>query len=129
MRTNVDERRVVAYAFLTTCGGGFPEDPHVALDVLRRDLGILPEKAIEIAAGARSLGIVSKVDKEDSLDCLHVRWDIEVDFDDPETKDMADERSMEIAIGMFAACIEHLCPACIDKMIENLDFSTLGQDL
>jgi hypothetical protein len=55
-RMSRDERRVVAVAFLHGCPAEFPDNVHLATDLIRRHTSFTPSKIRRLLGGIRSLG-------------------------------------------------------------------------
>ena len=93
MRMTLDERRLVAHLFQEGCHTQLPDNVHISLDILRRDLGLTPTAVIENLRAMTSIGFEGEVKSDDDHgdDMLFVRWIDTMTYRD----DFTDEFSYE----------------------------------
>jgi hypothetical protein len=129
-RMTVQERNLLAEIFVIGCKEELPENVHVSLDLVRRDLEVAPAECLTLLRGMRSLGVMvalRRAEDGDPVDELVVvSWNDSTSYDeDSVAEDMSFERSTEIAVRMVelgnSYCAEHTLAA-----IEQLDFSELS---
>jgi hypothetical protein len=129
-RMTKPERALLASIFTSGCPTEMPENIHIELDLIKRDLGYSPAEASEILKGMRSLGIKHEIrfDHEDhSEHIVVVRWrDKKVREPESMVRTYANEHSTEIAVAMLRVGVKHLCRECAIKCFEELDFSKLA---
>ncbi len=129
MRMTVDERRLVIHIFTEGCRTQLPDNIHINLDIVRRDLGIAPTALVERLRAMASIGFEEEIrsDEEHGDDVLVVRWVDLIAYEDDFTIDFADEKATEVAVQMLDVGIgDERCQPCTEQCIDNLDFSLLA---
>lgn len=129
MRMTVDERRLVAHIFAEGCRTQLPDNIHISLDILRRDLDIAPTAIIERLRAMASLGFEEEIKSEadHAEEVVVVRWVDTMTYDDDFTNDVADERAIEVAMRMLdVGSGDEGCRQCAEQCVESLDFSLLA---
>jgi hypothetical protein len=129
MRMTVDERRLVVHIFAEGCRTQLPENIHISLDLVRRDLCIAPTALVERLRAMASIGFEEEIrfDEEHGDDVLVVRWVDTITYEDGFTVDFADGRATEIAVRMLDVGIgDEGCQQCAEQCIDSLDFSLLA---
>jgi hypothetical protein len=129
MRMTVDERRLVAHIFSEGCRTQLPGNIHISLDIMCRDLGIVPSALVERMRAMASIGFEEEIrsDDEHGDDVLVVRWVDTITYEDDFTNDFAYERATEVAVRMLDLGIgEDGCRQCAEQCIDSLDFSLLA---
>jgi hypothetical protein len=129
MRMTVDERRLVVHIFAEGCRTQLPENIHISLDIVRRDLGIAPTALVERLRAMASIGFEEEIrsDEEHGDDVLVVRWVDTITYEDDFTVDFADGRATEVAVRMLDVGIgDEGCQQCAEQCINSLDFSLLA---
>lgn len=130
IRMSVDERKLVAHLFSQGCQTQLPDNVHIEMDIVRRDLGITPTEVIECLRAMASLGFDYEVrtvaDHED--DVLVVRWTDMRAYDEGSlVENFSFERATEVAVVMLDVGLgDDGCMQCADNCIESLDFSLLS---
>ncbi|MGA9309109.1 MAG: hypothetical protein WBV74_01915 [Pseudonocardiaceae bacterium] len=103
----VEERRLIAHLFAEGCQTELPDNVHVSMDIVRRDLGITPTDLVERLRVMSSLGIEQqvRVDKDhDGDDMIVVRWLDLMTYDDEFTEDFSHENATGVAVAMLDVC-------------------------
>jgi hypothetical protein len=113
-RATPDERRLIGYVFFNACSHDDQlTDPHVVLDVMRRDVGVGVAEIIEVFRGLRSLGFTWSVKEhrnEDGVEeTLHVTWNDVIDYKNRKTGAYAEGNSTRVAVAMVLGSLEHYC--------------------
>lgn len=129
IRMTVEERRLVAQVFSEGCRTRLPDDVHISLDVVRRDLGLAPAAVVESLRAMSSLGFEheTRADEEHGDDMLKVRWIDTVSYEDDFTAELADARATEVAVRMLGVGSgDQGCRKCAEQCVEELDFSFLS---
>ncbi|GAA3747225.1 hypothetical protein GCM10022239_23400 [Leifsonia bigeumensis] len=129
LRMSKPERSLVASIFAVGCTSEMPDNVHIELDLLRRDLGVTPAEAIATLKGMSSIGIEveERHDEEGHGDMITVRWlDMRVHEIDSLTENYSFTRSTEIAAAMLEVGLDHYCMQCARDRVEELDFSDLA---
>jgi hypothetical protein len=129
MRMTVDERRLVARIFAEGCRTQLPDNIHISLDILRRDLDIAPTAIIERLRAMASLGFEVEIrsDEDHAEDVVVVRWVDTMTYDDDFIDDFAHERSIKVAVGMLdVGSGDEGCRQCAEQCVDSLDFSLLA---
>ena len=129
MRMTVDERRLVAHIFAEGCRTQLPDNIHISLDIMRRDLEITPTALVERMRAMASIGFEEEIrsDEEHGDDVLVVRWTDTITYEDDLTIDIANERATEVAVRMLDVGIgDDCCRQCAEQCIDSLDFSSLA---
>ncbi|MEU6492666.1 TIR domain-containing protein [Streptomyces sp. NPDC046984] len=126
-RMTVDERELVAFIFLNGCPSQMPKNMHIELELVRRELGLPFQEAIEKLRGLSTLGFNIEtregVDHESEL-VVVVDWDDRsmASHGDP----YAEEYSTLVADKIFDVGAGDNCDTCFKNCIELLDFSSLS---
>jgi hypothetical protein len=130
MRMTVDERRLIAHLFAEGYRTQLPDNVHLSLDIVRRDLGVAPTEVVERVRAMTSLGFEQEVrpDEDHGDDVLVVRWLDTMRYDDNEVaEEFSIERPTEIAVTMLDVGIgDDGCRQCMENCVESLDFSLLA---
>lgn len=129
MRMTVNERSLVVHIFADGCRTQLPNNVHISLDIVRRDLGIAPTALVGRLRAMASIGFEEKIrsDEERGDDVLVVRWIDTITYEDDFTIDFADERATEVAVRMLDVGIgDEGCQQCAEQCIDSLDFSLLA---
>jgi hypothetical protein len=129
MRMTLDERRLVAHLFGEGCRTQLPENIHISLDIVRRDLGMTPTAIVETIRAMTSIGFEQEIrpDEDHGDDVLVVRWVDTVTYKDDLTIDFADERATEVAVRMLeVGSGDEGCRQCAEQCVDSLDFSLLA---
>jgi len=129
IRMSVEERRLIAQIFAEGCRTQLPNNIHISLDIVRRDLGIAPAAVVESLRGMTSLGFEEEIRSDDDHgdDVIVVRWIDTITYDDVVISDFADDRATEVAVRMLDVGIgDDGCKECARQCIEDLDFSLLA---
>ena len=129
MRMTAEERRLVAHLFAEGCRTQLPDNIHISLDIVRRDLGIAPTAVVETMRAMASIGFEQEIrpDEDHGDDVLVVRWIDTVSYKDDFTTDFADERATEVAVRMLdVGSGDERCRQCAEQCIDSLDFSLLA---
>jgi hypothetical protein len=129
VRTTGEERKLLAHLFAEGCWTQLPDNVHISLDIVRRDLGITPSDVIERLTGMSSLGFDSEVrdDPEHGDDVIVVRWVDTVAYNDEFKADFSDSRATEVAVRMLdVGSGDDGCSQCARNCIDSLDFSLLA---
>ena len=129
IRMTIEERRLIAHIFAEGCRTQLPNNIHISLDIVRRDLGIAPAAVVESLRGMTSLGFEEEIRSDDDHgdDVIVVRWIDTITYDDAFTSDFADDRATEVAVRMLDVGIgDDGCKECARQCIEDLDFSLLA---
>jgi len=129
MRMTVDERKLIAHLFQEGCHTHLPDNVHISLDILRRDLGMTPTAVIESLRAMTSIGFEGEVkpDNDHGDDMLFVRWIDTMAYKDKFTDEFSDDRAMEVAVRMLLVGMgDEGCKQCAEQCVESLDFSLLA---
>lgn len=129
MRMTGDERRLVAHIFAQGCRTQLPDNVHISLDIVRRDLGVPPSSVIEQLRAMTSLGFEQEVrpDEDHGDDVIVVRWIDTVSYGDDLIADFAEERATDVAVRMLdVGSGDEGCRQCAENCIDSLDFSLLA---
>lgn len=129
IRMTVEERRLIAEIFIEGCHTQLPDNIHISLDLVRRDLGIAPAAAVDSLQGMASIGFGEELrpDEEHGDDVVVVRWADTITYDDEFVADFSDERATEVAVRMLEVGVgDDGCRECTRQCIEDLDFSLLA---
>ncbi len=129
-RMSSDERVIVATVFQSGCPGEMPENMHMSLDRMRRQLGRPVSQIIETLSGIGSLGFSFNVrESHDSPDELAsdgplavLSWSNRTIGDE----EGFDGEPMVVADTMFDIVRESYCEEHGVQAIENLDFGSLA---
>ena len=129
IRMTTEERRLVAHVFAEGCRTQLPDNIHVSLDIVRRDLGIAPTAVVETMRAMASIGFEQEIrpDEDHGDDVLVVRWIDTISYKDDFTIDFAEERATEVAVRMLdVGSGDEGCRQCAEQCIDSLDFSLLA---
>lgn len=129
MRMTGDERRLVARIFAEGCRTQLPDNIHISLDILRRDLDVAPTAIIERLRAMASLGFEEEIrsDEDHLEDVVVVRWLDTMTYDDDFTNDFSHERAIEVAVRMLdVGSGDEGCRQCAENCVDELDFSLLA---
>jgi hypothetical protein len=129
IRMTIDERKLVAHLFAEGCRTQLPDNVHLSLDIVHRDLGIAPTEVIERIRAMTSLGFEQEVrpDVDHDDDVLVVRWVDTMRYDDELTEELSFERATEVAVRMLdIGAGDEGCKQCADQCVQALDFSLLA---
>jgi hypothetical protein len=130
IRMSEDERKLIAHIFAEGCRSEMPENVHISLDILRRDLGIAPTELMERLGGMVSIGFEAELRPSDDHDdeVVVVTWSDMIHYSDDEfTEGFAFERSTEVAIRMLdVGAGDERCRTCAEQCLQKLDFSLLS---
>ena len=133
IRMTVEERRLVAHLFGEGCRSELPDNIHMSLDIVRRDLGIAPADTMERLRGLHSLGFEEEIreDKEEhGDDVIVLRWSDTIRHDDKLTQEYAFEWSTEVAVTMLdVGKGDEGCAHCAQNCVDDLDFGGLSSTL
>ncbi|OAT69690.1 hypothetical protein AWB85_20085 [Mycobacteroides immunogenum] len=140
-RMTTEERDLIAEIMGVGCTEELPDNVHVSLDLIRRDIGMAPAEVLETLRSLSSVGVrvttaevqsdEEGIDDEDSgheaSDLIAIQWDDTTYYDDEHVMGYAVERSTEVAWAMLTLggsyCLDHGRDA-----IKRLDFSALASD-
>jgi hypothetical protein len=126
-RMTVDERELVALIILNGCPSQMPENMHIEVEIVRRDLGLPFQETIEKLRRLSTLGfnIETREGLEHESELIVV-----VDWDDRSmTSDgdpFAEEYSTLVADKVLDVGTGDGCTTCYKNCIEFLDFSNLS---
>ena len=129
MRMTIDERRIVAYLFQAGCHTQLPDNVHISLDLIRRDLGMTPSAVIENLRAMTSIGFEAEVQRDDDHgdDMLFVRLIDTMTYKDEFIDEFSADRAMDVAVQMMLVGMgDEGCKQCADQCVESLDFSLLA---
>jgi hypothetical protein len=129
LRMTVEERRLIAHVFAEGCRTQLPDNVHISLDIVRRDLGIAPAGVIDSLKGMAALGFEQEIrpDEDHGDDVIVVRWVDAITHDDEYTDEFSHERATEVAVRMLDVGVgDDGCMECEKQCIEELDFSLLA---
>lgn len=129
LRTTVDERSLIAHIFAEGCRTQLPDNVHISLDIVRRDLDITPAAVVESMRGMTSLGFTEEIrtDEDHGDDVIVVRWIDAITYGDDLTDEFSTERATEVAVRMLDVGVgDDGCLECERQCIEELDFSLLA---
>jgi hypothetical protein len=130
VRMTADERKLVAHLFAQGCRTQLPENIHIELDVVRRDLSIAPTDIVERIRAMASLGFEHELRPDadhGNDDVLVVRWTDMIHYDDDFVEDFSYERATEVAVAMLdVGSGDDGCQQCAEQCVESLDFSLLS---
>jgi TIR domain len=129
MRMTVAERRLVAHIFQEGCHTQLPDNIHISLDIVRRDLGMAPTAVVESLRAMTSIGFEGEVAPDDDHrdDMLFVRWIDTMNYKDEFTNEFSHEKAIEVAVQMLLVGMgDEGCKQCADQCVEDLDFSLLA---
>lgn len=128
LRMTPEERRLLASIFASGCRSEMPNNVHIDLDLLRRDLGHTPAEALSILRRMGSLGIELEMrnNDPDHGEMIAVQWwDLVLREPDSIVEEFSYDRSTEIAVAMLEVGLDR-CVQCTQRRIQELDFSDLA---
>lgn len=136
-RTTAEERRALFAAFTLGCPTALPQNIHISLDLLRRDLGMAPAEVVGLLKDLRSLGFDVEVEHghngDENEKLVVIEWHDQRVYDDDEGIDDPLDGSIldsECGAGILSAVIsivqDDRCNQCIADAIEHLDFGFLA---
>lgn len=129
VRMTTEERQLVAHLFAEGCRTQFPDNVHISLDIVRRDLGITPTEVMERLKGMTSLGLEVEIrdDPDHGDDVVVVWWEDSIAYYDESITEFADARATEVAVRMLdVGSGDEGCSQCARNCVDNLDFSLLA---
>lgn len=131
IRMTREERRLLAHIFQEGCPSQMPDNMHISLDILRRDLRIAPTGIVERLRGMSSLGIEQEVrpnSDRNGDDVVVVRWLDLMHCNSEAVEAFSIERSTEVAMRMLTVGIidDDCCLECSRSRLDHLDFSLLS---
>lgn len=129
VRMTIEERKLIAQIFAHGCRTQLPDNIHISLDIVRRDLGIAPAAVVEHLRAMISIGFEEEVrqDAEHGDDVIVVRWVDTITYNDDFTADFADVKATEVAVRMLdVGAGDEGCKECARQCVEDLDFSLLA---
>ena len=129
MRMTVAERQLVAHIFQEGCHTQLPDNVHISLDIVRRDLGMAPTAVVESLRAMTSIGFEGEVAPDDDHgdDMLFVRWVDTMTYKDEFTDEFSHDKAIEVAVQMLLVGMgDEGCKKCADQCVEDLDFSLLA---
>ena len=129
-RMTEDERWLLGTIFAVGCETEMPENVHVELDILRRDLGMPIAEVESSLRGMTSLGVSMEVREsgENHDDAtIAVSWSDHTAYPAGSLEEeFSFERSTEIAAAMLEVGLDHYCLQCATDPIKAMDFSGLA---
>ncbi|MFF3951542.1 toll/interleukin-1 receptor domain-containing protein [Streptomyces sp. NPDC001902] len=126
-RMTLDERELVSFIFLNGCPSEMPENIHIELDLVRRELGLPFQEAIDKLRRLASLGFeIETRNGEDHEFELVVALNWEDRSMDSQDDPYADKYSTLVADKILDVGVGHRCHTCSRNCIESLDFSNLS---
>ncbi|MDQ2709185.1 MAG: TIR domain-containing protein [Actinomycetota bacterium] len=131
IRMTAAERKLVAHLFAQGCRTQLPDNIHIDLDIVRRDLHLAPTEIVERVRALASLGFEHEVRPDadhDDDDVLVVRWSDMIRHDEGSfAEDFSFERATEVAVAMLdVGSGDYGCRQCAEQCVESLDFSLLS---
>ncbi|MEV4222380.1 TIR domain-containing protein [Nonomuraea sp. NPDC049725] len=129
LRMTIDERRLIGHIFLVGCKEELPDNVHMSLDLIRRDISIPPVQALEILRGLSPLGFTHKLrepeDAHEEADIVEVGWMDTMLHEDEDVMDYSADNATLVACQMINVGVGDQCIECARNCIEHLDFSNL----
>ncbi|MGI5487969.1 toll/interleukin-1 receptor domain-containing protein [Microtetraspora malaysiensis] len=131
-RTALDERRLIGHIFLMGCHSHLPDNVHISLDIVRRDLSISPNQVLETLRRLDSLGFEFKLREsmEDHAerDIVEVSWLNPMSYNDKAMMEYSLEYATLVAARIieFGAGNSDGCLQCFYVNMVQLDFSNLA---
>jgi hypothetical protein len=135
MRMTHQERVVLFTVFDNSCPTELPENIHMSLDLLRREVGLPPSEIVSILRGIGSLGFrfeLREADEEHQEgDTVVLEWhDRKVSNDEFEDGLFGDGNATELLDAMIDLELGNFCLGCapdaLQQFAETLDFSALS---
>lgn len=126
-RMDQSERTLVSHILLNGCTHELPENIHISLDLIRRELGYPPAETMEMLRKMSSLGIRSSLRPNEDDGDSHVRmgW-TDRGTGGNEAHVFARKYSTEIAMQSIDLATNMVCECHRHRIIELLDFSALS---
>jgi hypothetical protein len=132
-RMTEEERVVLATVFTSGCPTEMPENMHIELDLLRRDLGMPITEIETLLSGMSSLGVHATVREHSethSESTIAVTWNDHAIYpDDSLAEEYSYTRATEIADAMLRVGLDHYCAECTRNRIVAMDFSDLAESV
>jgi hypothetical protein len=123
-----EEKDLLVAAVESACPAGLPENVHLSIELLSRQIRLPVERITGDFARLDSLGIVSRVYSErggkDNL--CKAKKIVEFKYK-PLLADVDIDNATFIIVAMIRTVNEHLCPECRQRAFDHLDFSVLGR--
>lgn len=133
-RMTEDERWLLGTIFAIGCPSEMPDNMHVELDIVRRDLKMPIAEVESTLRGLRALGVEMELRESGDEGASHddatiaVSWaDHMIHPEDSLAQEFAFERSTEIAAAMLEVGMDHYCLQCARDRIVAMDFSGLAR--
>lgn len=126
-RMTFDERALISFIFLNGCPSQMPENMHIELEIVRRELGLPFQESIDKLRGLSTLGFDIETregsDHESELVAV-VKWEDRsiASHGDP----YAEDYSTLVADKIIDVGTGDSCNTCFKNCIEFLDFSNLS---
>lgn len=134
-RMTEEERWLLGTIFAVGCPSEMPQNMHVELDIIRRDLAMPIAEIQTKLRGMSALGVEMEIRESGDEGASHEDATIAVSWSDhtihPEhslAQEFAFERSTEIAAAMLEVGMDHYCLECARDRIVAMDFSCLARD-
>lgn len=128
-RMSEQERLILGTAFAIGCRSEMPENVHVEIDLLRRDVELPAAEVVSVLHGMQALGIGAK-EREDSSHedpIIEITWQDHTAYEeDSLVEEFSFDRSTEIAMSMLEVGLDHFCAQCARDRFLALDFSELA---
>jgi TIR domain len=130
-RMTNDERKVVYTILLQGCPAELPENVHMSLNLVRREIGFSRAKILRLLKNIGPLGFYPSLreshygdghdlDRDDEL--IVLEWhDMSTDLEIDE-----ESNSTDIAEKMLITATEDYCSSCTERILRELDFSGLA---
>lgn len=134
-RMTEEERWLLGTIFAVGCPSEMPQNMHVELDIIRRDLAMPIAEVQSKLRGMSALGVEMEIRESGDEGASHedatiaISWsDHTIHPDDSLAQEFAFERSTEIAAAMLEVGMDHYCLECARDRIVAMDFSGLAQN-
>lgn len=129
-RMTTAERDLITEVFLEGCTAELPENVHISLDLIRRELGLAPAETLRTLRGLSSVGFSSSTrpSEDDDVDdeMVVVEWHDRTTYDEEAVScEWSMERSTEVAC-QIVRMSDNLCQEHIVERVRALDFSALS---
>lgn len=129
--STVNERRLFFYCILLACPRGGLDSPHISVDRLRRTLDASEEEVINRIRRLQYCGVIHTLDFECASnevdEFISIGWEDRWTYTDPSIRPYSRNNSTRIATAMVRAAIDHICENCIERVIADMDFSSLSR--
>jgi hypothetical protein len=127
-RMSVDERTVIAAAFLLGCVANLPENIHISLDLLRRATKFPPAKTKRVLAGLSSLGFSTSLREEPGRRTKSLGTDeqVVIVFHALTSSVEPGDDETGVVAEMILGAGDDLCEGCSLKALKDGDFSQLA---